>query len=211
MQITPALKLNCGYDEVRGAYFGQAGQTVRKVATMKGREVFACDIDLFDVESDVFPYENGYFDLVLACEIIEHLERDPMHMLLEIRRVLTADGILLITTPNCASISSLANLLNGNRNADVFSAYPRPEKRESKGVHVREYTSDELYNLLCCAGFQIQQFFTTRPDPRHATWVYDLLRERGFSSEHRGEQIYCLAAKFSGAHIVRYPDFLYAE
>lgn len=211
MQMTPALKLKCGYEEIRGAYFGQLGLNVRRSASIAGREVFACDIDLFDVESDMFPYPDDCFDLVLACEIIEHLERDPMHMLLEISRVLTTDGKLLITTPNSASISSIANLLQGNRNAQVFSSYPLPEKGEIKGVHVREYTSIELQNVLNCAGFRIQQFFTTRCDASLGTWVYDLLRNEGFTTDHRGEQIYCIAAKSPNDQIVRYPDFIYAK
>src|SRR6266540_1561740 len=38
--------------------------------------------------------EDGRFQTVLACEIIEHLVLDPMHMLLEIRRVLRSGGTL---------------------------------------------------------------------------------------------------------------------
>src|SRR6266545_1409439 len=40
--------------------------------------------------------EDGRFQTVLACEIIEHLVLDPMHMLLEIRRVLRSGGTLVL-------------------------------------------------------------------------------------------------------------------
>jgi len=66
-------------------------------------------VDHFDAERDPFPYEGGHFDLVIAGEILEHMIYDPMHLLLESRRVLREGGTLLITTPNVASITSVAN------------------------------------------------------------------------------------------------------
>lgn len=45
------------------------------------------------------PFGGGRFDLVLLADVIEHLE-SPEICLQEIRRVLTPDGTLLLTTPN---------------------------------------------------------------------------------------------------------------
>jgi len=42
--------------------------------------------------------------------------RDPMHMMIEIRRILEPGGTLLLTTPNCAGLTCLANLLDGRDN-----------------------------------------------------------------------------------------------
>ena len=40
--------------------------------------------------------------------------RDPMHMMLEIRRILEPGGELLLTTPNCAGLHvGFANVLDG--------------------------------------------------------------------------------------------------
>jgi len=64
MQMTPALALQLGYREVRGAYLGPAGKTENKIATIRGREVFRCDVDLFDAERDRFPYPDNHFDCV---------------------------------------------------------------------------------------------------------------------------------------------------
>lgn len=80
MQMTPALACVLGYEDVRAAYYGVLGQAVTKVATVGSREIFRCQIDLFDAEQDAFPYPADYFDTVLACEVIEHLLHDPMHM-----------------------------------------------------------------------------------------------------------------------------------
>ena len=124
--MTPALSLKLGYHEVTGAYYGPRGVREIKTARMGGRDVFSCAVDLFDVEKDIFPYDDASFDLVLACEIIEHLERDPMHMLREINRVLDHRGTVVLTTPNCASISSIEKALFGYENPQGVCLLPAP-------------------------------------------------------------------------------------
>ncbi len=70
--------------------------------TSETGEKFECDIDLFDAERDPFPYPDGYFSTILCCELIEHLPNDPMHMMMEINRILKTGGHLVLTTPNIA-------------------------------------------------------------------------------------------------------------
>lgn len=74
----------------------------------KGHKVTSIDIKsqskypLNFIKSDLnkdFPLRNDLFDLVVAVEIIEHLE-NPRHFLREIKRVLKPNGELIITTPN---------------------------------------------------------------------------------------------------------------
>ena len=38
---------------------------------------------------------------------LEHLQKDPMHMMTEIHRVLKANGTLVLTTPNAVSLRAL--------------------------------------------------------------------------------------------------------
>ena len=171
-----------------------------------------CDIDLFDAERDTFPYPDEYFELVLACELLEHLKVDPMHMLFEIHRVLECDGRLLITTPNCASTASLEQALWRTANPYTYALYPSPEKsdRGEAASHIREYTPDELRKLVESAGFQVE-FLFTRPG-RHVETrdvIEDMLLRYGFPAELRGERIYCLARKAPGIVRVRFPKFLY--
>jgi SAM-dependent methyltransferase len=51
------------------------------------------------------PFEDASFDLVLAVEIIEHLEA-PRGFLREIHRILKPGGLVIVTTPNISSLPS---------------------------------------------------------------------------------------------------------
>ena len=208
MQMTPALSVVSGYTEVAAAAFGPAGESVRQTARVGSRSL-TYDVSLFDAEQDPFPYPTGYFSLVLCCEMVEHLLRDPMHMLLEIRRVLEPAGHVLLTTPNCASLTSLACVLHGRRNPQVYACYSRanPDDRP----HVREYTAYEMGELVKAAGFEVEHLFTERiQGSDEANWVRDILIGNNLEASLRGEQTYCLARVSSALPIDRYPPWLYA-
>lgn len=213
MHMTPALECVLGYREVRGAYFGPLGRTDRKSAAVNGTTVFECLVDLFDAEKDAYPYEDGWFDCVLACEIFEHFLHDPMHMLFECRRVLAPGGRLVLTTPNVASFTAVARVLESSGNPQLYSKFanPRGEFADTEIPHVREYTPQELAEALRSAGFEIETLFTEVAPGYHAGggWVEQFLNENGYSTDLRGEQIYCVARRAEGAVVDRYPAFLY--
>jgi SAM-dependent methyltransferase len=212
MQMTPALQCVLGYREVRGAYFGPIGRVDEKSITVQGREAFRCFVDLFDAEKDRYPYPDGHFETVIACEIFEHFVHDPMHMLLESRRVLEDGGTLLLTTPNVASFTAVARVLEQSGNPQLYSKYadPRGEFADTEIPHVREYTPKELREAVECAGFEIVNLFTeVIPGYGTDTWVPNFLERNNYSSAFRGEQMYCIARKRSGRNTIRYPQFLY--
>jgi len=211
-QITPFLHTWHGYREVRGAYKGPAGWTDHGTASVRGQP-FAVDIDHFDAERDRFPYEDAHFETVLACELIEHLLYDPMHLLLEAHRVLEEGGRLLITTPNAGSLISVARALKGYENPQVYALYTRPDPRSEPEIpHVREYTTFELQTALESAGFEIETLFT-EPIAEFARNLplWDVLAAQGYDTSMRGEQTYCVAVKRANLPVTRYPYFLYSE
>jgi SAM-dependent methyltransferase len=212
MHMTPALQCVLGYEEVRGAFFGPLGRTDEKSVTAGGKLVFQCCVDLFDAEKDRYPYPDGHFECALACEIFEHMMHDPMHMLVEIHRVLEDGGALVLTTPNVASYLAVARALEQSANPQLFSKYPDPrgEFADSEPPHVREYTPQELREAVESAGFEVEKVFTeVIPGYGTESWVKMFLERNGYSSAMRGEQLYCLARKRSGRRVVRYPKFLY--
>lgn len=212
MQMTPALQCVLGYAEVRGAFFGPFGRIDEKSITVGGREVFRCFIDLFDAEKDPFPYDDGHFETVLACEIFEHLLHDPMRMLIEANRVLGDQGALVLTTPNVASYTAVARVLEQSGNPQLYSKYadPRGEYAETEIPHVREYTPLELVEAIESAGFDVVSLTTeASPGYENEKRVKKLLERLSYPTDLRGEQMYCVARKRAGKPIVRYPRFLY--
>ena len=212
MQITPFLHRYLGYSEVRGAYHGLLGQVDYKTASVRG-ERFEIAVDLFDAEHDRFPYCDEYFETVLLCEVIEHLLSDPIHMLLECRRVLEEGGRVLVTTPNVAGLTSVARTLHGYDNPQIFSKYRRPSPGlPEEPPHVREYTAFELQAALQASGFEIESVFTEPiPELSINLPMWNFLEEHGYNTSMRGEQTYCVAVKRSELPVTRYPTFLYAD
>ena len=212
MQITPLLERLCGYREVRGGYFGKPGRVDRKTMQFPDGE-FVCMVDHFDAERDPFPYPDEHFDLVIAGEIIEHLTYDPMHMLVEARRVLREGGYLLVTTPNVGSVTSVAKTLDGHDNPQIFFLYKRPGPGIEEEIgHFREYTVYELGEAVKAAGFEVAQLFTTFI-AEYSTHLplLKFLEENGYNPENRGEQSWCLAKKRSDFAVDRYPFFIYSD
>ena len=56
------------------------------------------------------PFEDGYFDVILCSEVIEHV-LDPPKLLREIKRVMKDDGILSLSIPNENLINFTKKLL----------------------------------------------------------------------------------------------------
>jgi SAM-dependent methyltransferase len=105
----------------------------------------------FNTETENFPYPDGYFDFVLYCEIIEHLTQNPARALVEIHRILKPGGQVLITTPNVLRLQNVVALLRQENTYDPYSGYG------PYGRHNREYTSQELVELVQGCGFDLVQ------------------------------------------------------
>jgi SAM-dependent methyltransferase len=212
LQITPALKTRLGYGEVRGCYYGRAGKSDVQSVTSESGEKFECTIDLFDAEKDRFPYADDWFATVLCCELLEHLPSDPMHMMVEIHRILRPGGHLVLTTPNIASMRAVAGILQGFHPA-LFPAYIRPnDGGPTDARHNREYTPREIESLLQDSGFQVTLLdtgpFRDEPTPEFG-WVEHLLDRYILSKQHRGDGIYAVGRK-TGPVRERYPAWLYS-
>jgi SAM-dependent methyltransferase/glycosyltransferase involved in cell wall biosynthesis len=213
LQVTPALRNLLGYGEVRGCYLGKPGESARRSTVSNDGEQFECFIDLFGADVDPFPYPDGYFSTVLCCELLEHLENDPMHMMSEIYRVLKPGGILVLSTPNIVSLQSIAQVLKGAHPAS-FRRYARSRfGADPEPGHSREYTPDEIRLLLADSGFivlsveTIPYGETELEDPQ---WVLPILRSVRRPTALRDDCILALGRKDSIPR-KRFPEWLFGE
>jgi SAM-dependent methyltransferase len=91
------------------------------------------------------PFKDSFFDLVVSFDVIEHIE-DDVKFMKEIIRVLKKDGKIVIGTPNRLRISNRIQKLSGRE-----IKFPRCYGTNSNLgdiVHLREYTIDELKELI---------------------------------------------------------------
>ena len=207
LHFTPALQKFAGYKQISCANWSDidAGLTEQKnIRQRQGTATLSFEVKNFNAERDRFPYPDNHFSLVLCGEMLEHLAHDPMHMLWECNRVLQPDGWLLITTPNLSCTRALEGILCSCQ-PYLFSQY---NLQNSSEHHHREYTPDDVRDVLLAAGFTVATLETEDVWLKSNPAILNLIRQLKFSDELRGDDIFALARK-SSAPIERYPEFLY--
>jgi 2-polyprenyl-3-methyl-5-hydroxy-6-metoxy-1,4-benzoquinol methylase len=117
-----------------------AAHKVRK-AKLRGIKAYTVDI-----EKKPLPFRANYFDVVLLTDVIEHVF-DTDLLLNKIHRVLKPGGMLLITTPNVASLGRRMMLLLG---INPFLEYSTKyiDYVPSPVGHIRYYTHSDLRRQL---------------------------------------------------------------
>jgi SAM-dependent methyltransferase len=159
----------------------------------------------FNIEHDPFPFTDDSFDSVLFCEIIEHLQMDPVAVLREIKRVLRPGGALILTTPNVARLGNVARLISGANIYDPYSGYG------PYGRHNREYNRHDLFLLLDYCGFDLDIMFTADVHENDAGSFADLARIKElthFRKEDLGQYIFVRCLNNRPGKTKR-PAFLY--
>jgi len=116
-----------------------------ETARQKGIKAVVADV------AKGLPFENDFFDLVYASEVLEHIY-DTEFFLQEARRVLKKNGALIVTVPNMACLP--------NRVRAIFGLYPKyiapARKHWGVGEHIRAFTKGMLIELLARNGFRAE-------------------------------------------------------
>jgi 2-polyprenyl-3-methyl-5-hydroxy-6-metoxy-1,4-benzoquinol methylase len=131
---------------------------------LEGRDITFKQVNL---EEDKIPFDEGFFDLVLFCEVIEHLNPLCVDKLLnEIHRVLSDEGLLLLTTPTQGPLSNVFNML--------IKPKVSYSKIVEKGLHTKVYRRKELHRILEHAGFRPITIIRSKAWERSGLTVRDL-------------------------------------
>ena len=96
--------------------------------------------------SGIFPFKDCTFHAIYAGDIIEHLF-DTSLFLSECYRCLKPEGVLVLTTPNLASIGDRINFLFGISPRQVNPTH------EFLCLHIRPFTYRKLKEVLSDTGF----------------------------------------------------------
>jgi 2-polyprenyl-3-methyl-5-hydroxy-6-metoxy-1,4-benzoquinol methylase len=104
--------------------------------------------DLFSLK----PEEIGQFDLVIACEIVEHVAHTP-EFLRQLRKFMTEDGHLLLTTPNGAYFR---NDLPTYSEVPDFAALEAHQFKPDADGHLFLITPEEMNQLASLTGLRIE-------------------------------------------------------
>jgi SAM-dependent methyltransferase len=84
-------------------------------------------VRLVRADASMLPFPNGSFNAVVSFETLEHVP-DAAAMVAELRRVLKPGGPLVLSTPN--------------------RSFGPPERHTGNKFHIREFTADEVRDLL---------------------------------------------------------------
>ena len=106
------------------------------------------------------PFEDESFDVVIMCEVLEHLNFNPLPLLKEINRILVPGGIFYLSLPNYANIRNRLKVLRGGApgiDVDFFYEQLRPGGQMIVYGHWREYTGPEVRAMLEPLGFRIER------------------------------------------------------
>jgi glycosyltransferase involved in cell wall biosynthesis/SAM-dependent methyltransferase len=157
-----------------------------------------------DVEHDRFPFPDSYFDVALCCELIEHLREDPMHMLIELNRILKWGGLLVLTTPNIASAHSIREAINGS-SPYIYGLHHIEDPTDR---HMREYTFKDVNIALVSSGFKVVNLFTADIWYQVDEKFMRELDQSGVPRKLRSDTIFAVGRKQS-SQFERYPEALY--
>jgi len=111
---------------------------------------FAFDLNLAQ-KPESWRYDLPRYDFVVMAEVLEHLYTSPQLVLGFVKTLLVNGGILLIQTPNAASLTKRIKLLLGRNPFEMIRT-----DAQNPG-HYREYTRKELSRLAAGLGFGVEE------------------------------------------------------
>jgi predicted SAM-dependent methyltransferase len=120
----------------------------QRLINMRGENDMDYDYNLTKIRKVEAPINNA--DLVICCEVIEHLAFDMQTIFTFLGTMLKKGGRLIIQTPNGASLKNRLSLLFGKNPYQYIKDYPNGEYS-----HLREATLDELIAFASESGFTI--------------------------------------------------------
>ena len=106
-----------------------------------------------DLHADLSAFTQGYFDMVMLHDVLEHLHDSPRDLLNDLLALTRPEGLLFVTVPNAANIRKRVGLAVGKTNLPAFDGYywyPGAWRG-----HIREYVRNDLMSLSDYLGLRV--------------------------------------------------------
>jgi 2-polyprenyl-3-methyl-5-hydroxy-6-metoxy-1,4-benzoquinol methylase len=137
---------------------------LRLQALYRARGIDTLAVNLRDYQ---IPLADESYDAVIMCETLEHLNYNPLPVLLEINRILRPGGIFYASMPNLTSLINRMKMLLGHSIHNSIQDFEKQLSGQHNmivGIHWREYTKQEAAEMLRYSGFELMQhdFFSLR-------------------------------------------------
>ena len=157
------LDLGCNTGYGTGLLFRSArrvvGVDVSEKAIVSAKNQYGpLGIEFQQIDGKTLPFDAEAFDVVVCCQVIEHIV-DYKRFIEEMKRVVTAEGLFILTTPN-----ALLRLYPGMKPWNVF--------------HVREFNHIDLKSLLDTFFNNVSIFGLFAIEPLYSIEVSRLARAR---------------------------------
>jgi SAM-dependent methyltransferase len=127
-----------------------AGVELNPQAAEEARTVLD-EVVVADIERDDLPFEDESFDCIVYGDVLEHLI-DPWTTLVKQRRLLTPDGVVIVSIPN---VAYWRNVLNVARGRWEYTAWGPLD-----ATHLRFFTWSGIRQLLDQAGYRVEKVKT---------------------------------------------------
>ena len=116
--------------------------------------------DSVNLRNYKLPYPDEAFDAVIMCEVLEHLNFNPLPVIQEINRVLKKGGYIYVAMPNQVCIENRLKLLFGGSVHEPIQYFFNQLDRSKNyiaSLHWREHTMKETREMLMRMGFVIKK------------------------------------------------------
>ena len=111
---SPVIEVGCGYGPLLGILHRSGVECIGvdlSVFALKAIRQTHQDWPLVDCDVTNLPFGSGMAGTLIVCEVLEHLE-SPQAALKEMRRVVSSDGLVIVTSPN--PLGDVLPLVNSN-------------------------------------------------------------------------------------------------
>jgi len=122
-------------------------KALRMAALRKYRKTYQIDLNNMKISK----YLSGQYDCIICADVLEHLI-NPIDILVQLRRFLKINGMIIISVPNIAFIQQRVNLLLGK-----FDYNPQGGLMDA--THLRFFTKKTIKDLSIKAGYSIGKIY----------------------------------------------------